>query len=179
MGDTYNINGGTVLIAPNATTATQNIGVTADSAKQKKKDSDEATVRKLMRYMNADLMDAYFRIGPARVKGKVFDIHDAWDGIIHASTFCIYDKKLRDTILKFYFAWDKIIQKGIPYYSPSRTPGDFVYGQAEFDMFDSPEQEQCFNEIMQKWYGTALQFRDMMECIKHKYIIDWEDVVIK
>ena len=166
MSDTYNINGGTVQIAPNATTATQNFAGTADNAEQKKKDSDEVTVRKLMRYMNADLMDAYFRIGPTRVKGKVFDIHDAWDGIIHASTFCIYDNKLRDAILKFYFAWDKIIQKGIPYYSPSRTPGDFVFGNAEFDMFDSPEQEQCFDEIMLKWNSTALKFRDMIQFIK-------------
>lgn len=163
--------------APNATTAIQNIGGIADC--DERKNSDETIVRKLMRSMNMDMMESYFSIGPSRVKGQVFDIYNAWNNIINSSTFCIFDKELKQAIMTFYFTWDEIIRKGIPYYSPSHIAGDFVFGHAEFDMFDSPEQEQCFDEIMLKWNSTALKFRDMMQFIKERYVIDWNDVVIK
>ena len=176
MFDTYNINNGVAQLAPDSAIASQNIGGITDSIEQQRQNIDESSVRKLMRYLNVDMMESYFRIGPSRVKGQVFDIYNAWNNIINSSAFCIYDTELRNAIIAFFFAWDEIIRKGIPYYSPSHIAGDFVFGHAEFDMFDSPEQEQCFDEIMKKWYGTAIKFGEMMNLIKQRYAIEREDI---
>jgi len=52
------------------------------------------------------------------------------------------------------------------------------YG-AEFDLFDSPGQEECFRELLSQWEPLTRKFKAMMECINHKYVIDWKDVTIK
>ena len=175
----YKIYGGVVQIAPNATTAIQNIGGKADIAEQKKKESDETTIRFLMRHMYVPLMDDYFGRGPARVKSKILDMHDAWNDIIHASTFIIYDQRMSNLVHDFFDTWHDMVLSSVAHYEQSKTPGDMIFGQAEFDFFKNPQERQDFDNLICSWQPLYVKFTAMMDCIKSKYVIDMEDVVIK
>lgn len=176
---TYNIYGGVVQIAPNAATATQNIGCIAHSAGQMKKERDETTIRNLMRHMNVPLMDDYFGRGPARVKSKIFDMHDAWNVIINDSTFIIYNRRLSNLVHDFFDTWHSMVLNSLAHYEDSNTPGDVVFGQAEFDLFRNQQQMCDFDNLICGWETLNVKFTAMIDCIKRKYIIDWEDVAIK
>jgi hypothetical protein len=144
-----------------------------------KAEHDETTIRHLMRHMDVPLMDEYFGRGPARVKSKIFEMHDAWNGIISSSTFIIYNRKMSALVNDFFDTWHKMVLDSVVYYEDSKNPGDVVFGQAEFDFFRNQQEEHDFYKLMYCWSTLHAKFTAMIDCIKHKYVIDWDDVVIK
>ena len=163
QGDNNNISLGTIVSA-NSTLQDEN---------------DEKNVRWLMQNMNVYLMDNYFQRGPQRVNTKIIVIHDSWSAIINSSTYCVYNQELDFAIRDFFDIWSDIISRGYVYYSPSDTPTDYVFGggKAEFDMFNSNDEERFFGEMLHKWGQIYDKYNKMMQCIKQYYVIDFDDIV--
>ena len=141
-------------------------------------ENDEKTIRLLMHNMNVYLMDNYFQRGPQRINTKIITIYDLWNAIINSSTFCIYNQELNSAVRIFFEAWSDIVTRGSIYYSLSSTPTDYVFGggNAEFDMFNNSEEERFFNEVLNKWGQIYDKYRDMIQCIKKYYVIDFNDI---
>ena len=179
----YNFYGAEFAERINAAMAVQNgapvVLQVEQSQAAERAERDMDTIFHLMRHLNVPMMDAYLDRSPARVRDTIFDMHDAWKAIFRSSTFIIYDETMDRLVRDFYQAWHEVVVKGLPYYEPSDTPGDRVFGRAEFDLFDSPGQEECFRELLSQWEPLTRKFKAMMECINHKYVIDWKDVTIK
>lgn len=140
--------------------------------------NDEKYIRLLMHNTNVYLIEQYFERGPQRIDTRVVLMRDIWYNIINSPDFIIYDKELSKAITGFFDPWNKIIVEGQTFYFTSNTPGDYVFGGggAQFDMFRNSEESAFFDKLIFVWNELYQNFRAMIDFVKTRYVIDFEDI---
>lgn len=148
------------------------------SMTEAQKKNDEKYVKLLMHYMNVFVMQEYFERGPQRIDHRVVDIYDYWARIINSPDFKIYDAELLGAIKRFFESWNSLMKSAGLYYSQSNTPTDYVFaeGRAEFEMLRTKDEEDFFDDLVAKFPTWFKLFTEMLEAIKDRYVIDFDDI---
>lgn len=130
-------------------------------------------LNELFTHINVHHINEYLQNGSVRIRTDVITWHDFWSGIISTPPFVLYDTQLDSYVREFYTAWTEIVEFGSKYYSLDEQDCRYYkFFGYKSDEFDTLQDEQAFDEIVDKICGLRPKFDKMIDYVKRNYLLD-------
>jgi hypothetical protein len=109
----------------------------------------------------------------------MLDSNDYWKGVIHASSFVIYDQDLKSKLMPFFTTWTELMSHG-EWYSPSEPYNNtYRFNGLTHDIFGNDTDEKNFHFLTTKVVELAPLYKTFVEYVKDNCKLDLSSLSYK
>lgn len=113
---------------------------------------------------------------PAYLDNRILDMRDGWYDLYNPIEPAFIDVETKDIFEEFYRAFDALSQKCAYSYDPSSNPKlGHIHGMVG-DVFDDPEDEAKFDEIVEGIKAITPIYEKLIKFVVKKYKIDLDEI---
>ena len=142
-------------------------------------DADKKTVEKLFSHFNTKLFNNFISgQNLVYLDNRIFDMHEYWYKAYNPIEPIFNDDQTALVLKDFYVAFNALIAKCTSAYDTSANPSlSHIHGLV-CDVFDNPEDEKKFDEIVEDVNAITPIYEKMIRFIVKKYKIDLDELSV-